>query len=222
MWENGIELGSILAALLMGGIFYRRMGTAFRIVVVQVAVWTFFYALMYGTIQWQKARGIQPDNRWLMNIHMVAETVLLAWASALFRPGRRARVMAMGALGVFFAVWVTQAVTDGFRNYLNYADVAECLLLSLLYGILLYEVAVEHTGVWWASPQIVLFLALLVYFACSVPYMTMMRHLQENHPELNHNLFNYISNVLANIRYLFTALAFGLAGRHIAQPTPTR
>lgn len=222
MWQDFIELGSFLAALAMGMLAYRHMGTAFRLLCVQVAVWSLFYGLMYATIQYQKANGIQPDNRWLMNIHMVLETVLLTVAAAAFIRTRWGNRVAAVALALFFAVWGLQAVTDGFYTYLNYADVAECIIISALYALVLYRFFVQHTHNWWATPEIVLCLGLLLYFACSVPYMAMMRHLQENNPELNHYLFDYISNVLASIRYLLTATAFWLAGRSGTALIPAR
>ncbi|MNY27787.1 hypothetical protein D3C86_1617180 [compost metagenome] len=49
---------------------------------------------------------------------------------------------------------------------------------------------------------------MLIYFGCSVPLMALLNVIHENDPEASNFLFISISDVAANLRYLFLAGAF--------------
>lgn len=192
----------------------RHMNVFFRIIYAQLIVWIVFYILLHLLTFYQKQHGLVPNNQWLMNIHMVAETVLLATAAAVALRHSRAAVSAPAVLAGFILVFVFQVLRDGFTVYLNYADVAECIGMTVLYGLLLYILLTRPAAGRHVQSETMVCLGLLFYFAGSVPYLTMMHYIQLRDPELNHLLFDLISNVLAGVRYLSAGVAFLLAGRH--------
>lgn len=216
MLQTLSQIISFFFAFVVGSLAYKSMNRPFRIIYLQVSVWLVFYCLMHGLIFEQQWQGYAPDNRWLMNIHLLLETTLLVSAAAGFMEKKRRRIWALTGWLIFILVFVLQVIVDGFFMYLNYADAVECIVVTILYSLLLYDFSGKFRGAWWRSAEIILCLGLLVYFACSVPYIAMMRYLQENYPFVSHFLFDFINNVLACLRYLFTAVAFWLVRRKVS------
>ena len=143
-----------------------------------------------------------------MNLHMLLESTLLIGAAFFCFKNKWGKLFSVMSLFVFFLVFTTQIFTKGLNIYFSYADVTECILVTLLYITLLYKFSREWNAPWWQSHEILLCIGLLMYFSCSVPYITMMYYLQEKNPALNHLLFDLISNVLACARYALVAIAF--------------
>lgn len=197
------EISCISLAILFGILAYRYLGIFMRLLVLQVVVWSFFYAGSYIITWYQEWHNKPIDNQGFMNIHLLVETGLLLVASRFALPKTLRTWIPAGAFLLFLSVFFFQGWKLGFGVYLNYADVTACLLVTLVYSFVLYQFGqqVNRTAEKWAC------LGILLYFACSVPYVSLMHYLEHKTPEINTFLYYLISGVLANIRYLTLALA---------------
>jgi hypothetical protein len=120
----------------------------------------------------------------------------------------------IGAFSLFLIVFGIQVGNQGFEIYLNYADVAACIAITLVFSIVLYTFGQQTRISFWVSPEKWACLGILLYFACSVPYVSMMHYLEMKSPEVNTFLYYLISGVLANVRYLLLALAYWMIYRN--------
>lgn len=197
------EILCISLAVLFGILAYSHLGSFLRLLVLQVIIWSFFYTGSY-LITWYQVWNNKPiDNQWFMNIHMLVETGLLLIASRFALPKTLRTWIPVGAFSLFLSVLLFQVWKQGFGVYLNYADVTACILLTWVFSLVLYRFGrQENTAAEkWAC------LGILLYVACSVPYVSLMHYLQHKNPAVNTFLYYLISGVLANIRYLTLALA---------------
>lgn len=208
------EVISITAAVSMGLYAFRYMNRFFRLIFAQVVAWAIFYVSAYGITIYQDSQGLPLNNQWVMNAHLLVETVLLIVAAYLYFNNRAGRMMAICLLLVFALVVIIQLSQNGFALYWNYADVAACICLTALYSFLLYDFSLQRKTPWWASPEIFVCLGILIYAGCSVPYIALMHYLEREYPAANNMLFHLINDVLANFRYLLTAFAFWLVRYH--------
>ena len=202
-----IEISCISLALFFGMLAFRKMDRFFRVLLLQVLIWSLFYASSYVITSYQQAHHIPINNQWLMNIHMLIETGLLLIAAWFVLPKVLRTGLIFGAFSLFLGVFVLQGYNQGFGSYLNYADVTACIGITLVFSIVLYHFGQRTNSTFWNAPGKWVGLGILIYFACSVPYVSMMNYLEHKNPEVNTFLYYLISGVLANARYLLLALA---------------
>ncbi|WP_343747211.1 hypothetical protein [Fluviicola sp.] len=213
------EITCLSLAVFTGLLAYRSMNRFFRTLLLQVIIWSLFYAGSYSVTWSQQSAGQEVDNRWLMNIHLIIETGLLFTAAWFVLPKPLRTFVSAGAFSLFLLVLGIQIGKQGFEVYLNYADVTACMLITLVFSLVLYTFGQQTSVRLWRSPEKWACLGILMYFACSVPYVSMMNYLQTENPEANTFLYYLISGVLANLRYLLLALAFWLIYRKTKQKT---
>lgn len=213
------EIACISLALFFGMLVFRKLDRFFRILLLQVAVWGLFYTGSHAITLYQQAHHLPIDNQWLMNIHMIFETGLLLTAAWFVLPEMLRTVLPIGAFSLFLLAFGIQVGSQGFGTYLNYADVTACIVITLVFSILLYTFG-QRTGIpFWYSPEKWACMGILLYFACSVPYVSMMHYLETKNPEVNTFLYYLISGVLANARYLLLALACWMIYRNAKKQT---
>lgn len=204
-----VEIVCIALAVITGLMAVRYMNRFLLLLFIQVVVWSIFYSCAHW-ITWSQSQAQNSWNtQWLINIHLLFETgLLLAAARMILREGILRFFPFIIAL-VFLAVYILQAVMLGYGKYLHYADLASCIGLSIVFTIVLFRIP---SGSDWL-PMRVACIALLVYFGCSVPFVSMMDYLQQHAPKVNSLLYHIISDVVANLRYGLTAFAFILTYR---------
>lgn len=212
------EISCITLAIIFGMLAFRNMDRFFRVLLLQVMVWGAFYGFSHIITNWQQANHVPIDNQWLLNIHMVIETGLLLTAAWFVLPEMLRKGLTFGAFLIFLIVFVMQAGNQGFGSYLNYADVTACIGITLVFSVVLYTFD-HRTASFWRSPEKWACLGILLYFACSVPYVSMMRYLESTNPEVNTFLYYLISGVLANVRYFLLALACWMIYRNAKKQT---
>lgn len=208
------EIFCISSAIFLGILAFRKLDRFFRVLLLQVMVWSLFYVFSHVITSYQKAHLLPIDNRWLMNIHLIVETGLLLIAAWFILPKMLRTVLPIGAFSFFLIVFGIQVGNQGFEDYLNYADVAECIVITLVFSIVLFTFGQQGRVPFWASPEKWACLGILLYFACSVPYVSMMGYLERENPEVNTFLYYLISGVLANVRYFLLALAYWMIYRN--------
>lgn len=201
------ETSCISLAIFFGILAFQKLDRFFRVLWLQAAIWSVFYAFSHVITGYQSAHGLPIDNQWLMNIHLIIETGLLLTAAWFILPKMLRTVLTIGAFSFFLLVFGIQAGEQGMGVYLNYADVAACIATTLVFSMVLYTFGQRTDAPFWASPEKWACLGILLYFACSVPYVSMMRYLEAENPEVNTFLYYLISGFLANTRYLLLALA---------------
>lgn len=198
------EIGCFSLAIVCGFLAFRYLNNFLKLLFLQVMIWGLIYGLGYWITSIQYSNNEFVDNQWLINIHLLFETGLLLLAARLIlREGVVKFFPSIIALA-FLAVYLIQAITVGFGKYLHYADLASCIGLSIVFTVILFRIP---AGSDW-FPMRVACIALLLYFGCSVPFVSMMNYLQEHAPKVNSLLYHIISDVVANLRYGLTAFAF--------------
>lgn len=208
------EISCISLAVFWGICAFRKLDRFFRVLLLQVIVWSVFYTCSHIVTGYQQAHHLPIDNQWLMNIHMIIETGLLLTAAWFVLPEMLRSTITIGAFSVFLLVFGIQGVNQGFGIYLNYADVSACILITLVFSMLLYTFGQRKTAPFWLSSEKWACLGILLYFACSVPYVSMMGYLEKKNPEVNTFLYYLIISVLANARYFLLALAYWMIYRN--------
>lgn len=214
------EISCLSLAVFFGALAFSRMNRFFRVLFLQVVIWSLFYSGSYIITRWQQANHLPIDNQWLMNLHLILETGLLLVAAWLVLPEMLRSALTFGAFSLFLLVFGIQAMNLGIGTYLNYADVAECLVITLVFSVVLYHSGQQTRTPFWYSPEKWACLGILIYFACSVPYVSMMNYLEHTNPKVNTFLYYLISGVLANIRYLLLALACWMIYRNANKQIP--
>jgi len=213
------EVFCLSCALCSGMLAFRYMDRFFRVLLLQVAVWSVFYAIAHLITLYQQVQHRPIDNQWLLNIHLILETGLLLVAARFALPGPRGKVLTGGAFGIFLVVLGLQSFRQGFGIYLHYADVSACLILTTVFSGVLFTVGQRSSKGYRNVPEKWACLGILIYFACSVPYVSMMHYLEVKNPAVNSFLYHLISDLLANFRYLLLAFAFLLIYRTATSQT---
>ena len=208
------ETSCISLAIFLGVFTFRKLDRFFQVLLLQVIVWSLFYAFSYVITSYQQAHHLPVDNQRLMNIHMIIETGLLLIAAWFVLPEMLRTVLTIGAFSLFLLVFALQGSERGLGSYLNYADVTACIGITLVFSVVLYNFGQRKSAAFWQSPEKWACLGILLYFACSVPYVSMMHYLETKNPEVNTFLYYLISGVLANVRYLLLALAYWMIYRN--------
>jgi hypothetical protein len=216
------ETSCLSLAVFFGLLAFRRMDRFFRVLFLQVLIWSVFYTASHLITWYQQAKHIPIDNQWLLNMHMIIETGVLLTAAWFILPEMLRTVLSLGAFSLFLLAFAFQAWSQGFGTYLNYADVAACIGITLVFSVVLYHAGQRTHTAFLESPEKWACLGILLYFACSVPYVSMMNYLEKINPNVNTFLYYLISGVLANIRYLLLALACWMiyrnAKKQISEP----
>ncbi|TSJ45382.1 hypothetical protein [Fluviicola chungangensis] len=213
------EISCISLALFFGILAFRKMDRFFRVLLLQVMVWSLFYACSHVITSYQHAHHLPINNQWLMNIHMLIETGILLAAAWCVLPKMLRTPLVIGAFSLFLLVFGVQGSGQGFGTYLNYADVTACIGITLVFSVVLYNFGQTTSTAFWKSPEKWACLGILLYFACSVPYVSMMNYLERTNPAINTFLYYLISGVLANVRYFLLALACWMIYRNTKKQT---
>lgn len=148
-----------------------------------------------------------------MNLHLIGETLFLLAAALVKVPEKPLKAVVVTTAVVFLTVVFYQMAITGMSMYFNTADVTECTIMTLVFGYLLFRTMTESRNSKYKTPVILACTGIVVYFACSVPLVALLHVIQQRDPKTNDFLFFVINDVVANLRYLFLALAFWLTQR---------
>ncbi len=197
-----IDLSTTLLAAGIGLVLYRNLRSFHRLVLWQVLLYlvTDIFAIT-----------VPVYNVMAFNVLIIMETALLTWAGALvLKTDIRPRWFVFAWL-LFFAVYVYDHLFTGGFYY--HAAITQGLLLTVVYLLVLWKglhLRVTDYNKWSVN---LLALGMVLYYACSVPYLSLMFKVQRVDPVLNRTLFQYIIVLLASLRYLLIAIAFVFAGQ---------
>ncbi|MCW3103305.1 MAG: hypothetical protein JWO09_1745 [Bacteroidetes bacterium] len=213
------EALSLSIALSAGIYAFRYMNRFTRILFYQLITWICFYLGSYALTTYQENSNIEPNDHWLLNIHLLLEALWLTVAAYNYSNAKTRKSLALILYGVFLIVFTIQVSVSGFSCFANLGMAAAGLMITILYLFILYDAFRSKAGLWYTSPEIWACIGLVIYFACNVPYFSLFTYLNDHYPILSGRLFSVITDVLANIRYFFLAIAFFIAARTKAVST---
>lgn len=205
------DLLSTVLATIIGLVVFRKLDRFYRLLLLQAIIY-----LVIDSIA--SALSIMPGNKynnsWLYNIEILFETaVLFAAAQAYFNSNLSKQVLLI-VFSFFLLVFCTDVFyLSSFSNFAFHAAIAEGLLMTVLYIIIMYFQFMKKADTFITAPVILASIGMILYFAASIPYLSVIFYLQKVNAGLNRELFQNIVVVLADVRYLFIAIAFFIAGR---------
>lgn len=205
-----ISFTIFIITLIFGVLSFRFQNKFIKYLFYQFLVNCFFTIVATWYLAYLKSMNKIPDNMWMMNIQLIIEMELIFFSLFWVLKSKKQRNIINGANLVFLAVYIYQGITDGIRVYLNWADLSACLGFTLLLYLVFYELSKVKQKAWWKSPEIIAVLGLFIYFACSVPFISMNNYLQENYPETAGLIYYNVAMALSHIRYLLFAIALFL------------
>jgi hypothetical protein len=129
----------IFCALSLGIYVYRITGLFFRLMFFQVLLLLITYIASYGITIYQQLNGIQQNNQWLYNLHMPIDTALLVAAAYNNFQDRRGKYLSVLFFIFYISVFCFQINLAGVKKIANYAYVAECFIITMLYAKVLYQ-----------------------------------------------------------------------------------
>jgi hypothetical protein len=106
--------------------------------------------------------------------------------------------------------YIFHIYTTGFGVSFVGGDTITSITLSIVYLLLLNHFIKVEERDWWKSPEILSSFGILLYFAGSVPLLSMSNYLIENYLDWYFVLFRVINFGFAIIRYALLAFSFYL------------
>lgn len=212
-----IESISLLLAAVCGLIAYRYMSRFFRLIFYQLCAWIGFYLIAWGITFYQDYSGHYTNNWPFFNLVILVETTFLLAAAYSYFNNQLYKQACVVTFACFVVVFVIQLWLDGFTSFLNYAGVMEGIAVILSYTPVLYFQFTEVAFSWKRSPVAWLTCGLLLYFTGIIPYLSVFNYINHSDPGSSEQLFKFIVDVLANIRYLMVAAAFWLIHKNAIQ-----
>ena len=210
-----IESLHLFVALGFGIYAFRYMNTLYRIFFCQLLFAILIFILARMDYYISNIHHEHPNNQWLYNAAMPIETGFLAWAAyTYFKSDKRKYLIGLGYVA-FLSAFITEVSINGLNILSNHGYIAESALLLLLFLLIMYVHFTRERIDWKRAPITWISVGIVLYFGGSIPYLSLMHYLQNNHPKINFFLFYFIIEGLANVRYLLLALGFWFVRRNV-------
>lgn len=211
-----------ITGLVVGIFSFRYQNKFFKLLFYQFIVNCVFSVIGYSYLLYLKSINEVPDNMWIMNIQLLIEMELIFFSLFWVLKTKIQRNIINVANLVFILVYIYQVSSNGVRAYVNWADLTSCLGFTLLLYLVFFELSKAKKKSWWKSPEIIAVIGLFIYFACSVPFISMHNYLQEYYPETAGIIYYNIAMSLMFVRYSLFILALMLvyktSGKELLRP----
>jgi hypothetical protein len=205
----GFIVGGILGLALLSGLLqFKKSTKAQRLFFLQVILWVIVLALSYVITDYQKQNNMPQNNQWLFNVSLLLEAAILHAAAYYFTKLKWLKYLVLSCLVIFLSAFVLQTIFGTFAEYFNKCDTLNCILMTLVFSPLLYEAFHNDERMHTNNGMIWIFVGLLIYFAGSIPYISVLEYLQSHNTIDNYLVMRLLTDLLANIRYLFLAIGF--------------
>jgi len=192
-----MDLSTTILAILIGLLAYQKLPAFYRIL--------FFQALAYLIID--SYASTFPNNGIAYNLEMLFEFSLVFLASAIYFKARNGRILIPGLFSIFLLLFVFDIYSSP-KEFAYHAYVTGGIMSTGIYLIILFFHFLGKKDNYHTSSLILTCLGIAIYFACMVPYLSMMTNLQQQNAESNKELFKLIIVTLSLLRYFLLALAF--------------
>lgn len=192
------------------------MNFFWRTLFIQLLIYLLMVFLGYFVTFYQKHYGMTRNNQWVYNIAMVFEVSFLFLAAQQIL---KRKVILFFLFVVFLITFSFSILIKGASVFAQYAYVVAGISITFIFLLLLYQIFIRFKTTKEQLPYIFVCAGLIVYFACIVPYFSIINFLSSNYPDLSNLLFNVITDILSNIRYLGLGIALWLIRRNaISKP----
>jgi len=200
----------VFIALFFGLRAYKYMRRFHTIVFMQLIAWILIYILSYGVTVFQKQKGIPMNNQWLFNINMMVETILLSTAAYIFFNEKFKKMLTIILLIFFLFFAIIEFIRDGFYLFNVQVYIVQSLVVALLFSKILFDCFYNNRFFKLKLPELLISAGILLFFACNLPYLSLFNYLNENYARESLFLFQIITEVLSNMRYLLLTVGFWL------------
>ena len=203
------EYFSPLLAIIAGILAFNYFNGFWKLLFIQVLLYVLTIKIVY-----EITPGLQTNsNHWFYNGYLIIEVGLLCIAPLFYFKDKAAKRSIILSYIFYLLTFVAQLYFGGLERFANYAFAAAGLVLSVIYGSILF--LEFRSGIkWQSSPLIWMSAGLILFFACNIPYFSLFNYLNKYYLTESRFLFNFITDVLANIRYLLLAFSFFLLRRN--------
>lgn len=149
-------------------------------------------------------------NNLIYNSYILLETTTVLYAASLLLTLSKKDQILKVFIAITLSVLVIQIVLSNIYTFFNYTYCVSSLFVTITFLYLMFEkISVARKEPHFRS-HIIISLGVIVYFACNTPYMGLINYIQEIDSTLNYSLFNFITRVLSNVRYLFLLVGMAL------------
>jgi hypothetical protein len=199
------EFACMFIAVIAGLLTYRHLNKFYRLLLLQVVVSSVIYFIVEKI----------PDNfnYPVYNAAMIIEISILLIA---FHSYFKNKTMNYVLLFLFFMLLLIDGIQlyiMGIHSFLNFGYVSGGIVIAGICTFIFFNNLNSMTSVKESSAIIFVSFGLLVYFACSAPYLCMFYYLDNHAPAWYRKLFSLV-NITSNIRYSFLTIGFWLFRRN--------
>ncbi|HTA82402.1 MAG TPA: hypothetical protein VK783_05710 [Bacteroidia bacterium] len=212
------EFTGVTIALLAGIYTFKYMNLLYRIFFFQSLSYLLILLLSYAV---QSIPRMQHRNEWLFNSYMPIETGLLTWCGYEFFRHRKEKIVIWIGYAIFLILLLCELFIKGIWEFSNHGYIAESFLIVMVYLGIIYFLLTNQNKTWKHSPELWIALGLILYFGCTLPYLSLLKYLEVSYPKANIYLFRLITVGLANLRYLLLAYGFWLMRGNALKKTTT-
>lgn len=192
-----MDLSTTVLAILIGILAYRKLPVFYRIL--------FFQALAYLLIDCYAAT--YRNNEQAFNLEITIEISLVFLASSIYFKTKTSRLIISGLFLIFLLLFIFDIYS--FPNRVaNHAYIIAGIFITGIYLAILFYHFLGKKDNYHTSALVLTCLGTAIYFACMVPYMSMLYKLQDENAKSNQELFQLIVITLGHVRYFLVALAF--------------
>lgn len=203
---------TVLLAICIGLLSFRRMNNFSTSLFFQLVGWLFTYVLSYTVTIYQERHQLPKNNHWVFNLNIFVETSLLALAAYHYFESMNYKKIIVITYMIYSMVFIYLLSSKGIYTFSIPAYITESIIIITFYSIILLNSFRNFTPQ-DRRPEIWMSTGILLYFACNLPYFSLYNFLTQNYPDLTAALF-LITEILANLRYLFLAIGFWIIWKH--------
>ncbi len=197
------ELLTTIFAFVAGIVFFKRLDRFLKLIFFQVAIYLFSDLLAIQVEQ----------NAWIYNLVMPLETLILGVAGLSVVGGRFKNMYLWLFTGFLIIYCWDMFLVSGMSVFAVHSAIAQGIVITALDLAVLYDVFLGKGRGLRKTHIVVATVGMLTYFACSVPYLSLMSYLQSRGQQLNDSIFIIIILPLGWLRYFAVFFAFCLKAR---------
>ena len=176
-----------LITLAIGVWSYRSMNKFWRLLFLQIVVYAITLLVSYIVTYYQKSHGQNENTLAVYNVYMLIEISILLAAAHVYFNTKVSKYLAFTGYGLFLVVFFIQIRQNNIYTFANYASATQSTVLTLFYGVILYQHFALHSASLLKEAEIWMCAGLLMFLAGCIPYITMINYMQKNYPKENYD-----------------------------------
>lgn len=204
-----IVLCFVFLALVFGMKGKNSLSPFFKILLLNAFIYFFLAWFIHFLRIYNVSHGIVNNNHVYVNILTISEFSLSIYAAYTVLKNKSSFIIFLSGF-VFIIAYIFHIYTIGFGVSFVVGDTITSITLSIVYLLLLNHFIKVEKRDWWKSPEILTSFGILLYFAGSVPLLSMSNYLIENYLDWYFVLFKIINFGFATLRYLLLTVSFYL------------